>query len=45
MGLEVPECSTSSLFLLFFGEAAEGGERADSEASDFVSSSDEAADL
>jgi hypothetical protein len=45
MGLEVPESSTSSLFLLFFGAAAEGGERADSEASDSVSLSKEAADL
>jgi hypothetical protein len=43
--LEVPESSSSSLFLLFFGEAAEGSEREDSAASVSTSFSEEAADL
>jgi hypothetical protein len=44
VGLEVPESSISSLFLLFLGETAEGGERTDSEASD-SDLSEEAVDL
>ena len=43
--MDVPESSASPLFLLFLGEAAEGMECADSEASDAVSLSEEAADL
>jgi hypothetical protein len=45
-GLEVPESSTSSRFLLLLGETAEGGESRDSETSVSVSlSEEEAADL
>jgi hypothetical protein len=43
--LEVLESTTSSLFLLFPGETAEGRERVDSLASDSTSLSKEAADL
>jgi hypothetical protein len=45
MGLEVPESSTSSLFILLLGETAEGGDRPDSEGSDSVSFSEEAMDF
>jgi hypothetical protein len=34
MGLEVPESSTSFLFLLLLGDTAEGGEWPDSQGSD-----------
>jgi hypothetical protein len=44
MGLEVPESSTSSRFLLLLGYAAEGGECWDSEASALVAE-DETADF
>jgi hypothetical protein len=43
--LEVPESSTSSLFLLFLGETAGGRECVEAVASESASFSEEAADL
>jgi hypothetical protein len=43
--LEVPESSTSFLFLLFFGETAGGRECVEAVASESTSFSEEAADL
>jgi hypothetical protein len=43
--LEVPESSTSALFLLFFGETAGGGDCADVVASEAASFSEDPADF